>query len=44
MSISDYFDGFLARKLNITSNFGKVFDPISDKILTSSALIILKFF
>ena len=41
MSISDYFDGFLARKLNVTSNFGKIFDPISDKILTSSALIYL---
>jgi cardiolipin synthase len=41
LSISDYLDGYFARKLNITSNFGKVFDPISDKILTSSALLFL---
>ena len=31
----------LARKLNISSDYGKVFDPISDKILTSSALLFL---
>ena len=41
LSISDYLDGYLARKLNIVSNFGKVFDPISDKILTSCALLFL---
>ena len=41
LSFSDYLDGYLARKLNITSNYGKVFDPISDKILTSSALLFL---
>ena len=41
LSITDYFDGLLARKLNITSSFGKVFDPISDKILTSCALLFL---
>ncbi len=41
LSITDYLDGYLARKFNITSNYGKVFDPISDKILTSSALLFL---
>ena len=41
LSITDYLDGFLARKFNIASDFGKVFDPISDKILTSSALLYL---
>tara|TARA_B100000029_G_C17549038_1_gene949459 strand:- start:766 stop:1356 length:591 start_codon:yes stop_codon:yes gene_type:complete len=41
LSISDYLDGYLARRLSITSNYGKVFDPISDKILTSSALLFL---
>ena len=41
LSITDYFDGLLARKFNITSSFGKVFDPISDKILTSCALLFL---
>ena len=38
-SLTDYLDGFLARKLNQVSVFGKVFDPISDKILTSTSLI-----
>ena len=38
-SITDFLDGFLARKLNQESVFGKIFDPISDKILTSSTLI-----
>ena len=41
LSITDYFDGLLARKFNVTSSFGKVFDPISDKILTSCALLFL---
>ena len=41
LSITDYFDGLLARRLDITSSFGKVFDPISDKILTSCALLFL---
>ena len=39
MSITDYFDGFIARKYNMSSLFGKVFDPISDKILVSCALL-----
>ena len=38
-SLTDYLDGFLARKLNQESVFGKIFDPISDKILTSTSLI-----
>ena len=41
LSITDYLDGFLARKFNVSSDFGKIFDPISDKILTTSALIYL---
>ena len=38
-SLTDYLDGFLARKLNQESVFGKIFDPISDKILISTSLI-----
>ena len=39
LSITDYFDGFLARKLKQETIFGKIFDPISDKVLSSVSLI-----
>lgn len=42
-SITDYFDGYYARKLNAVSNFGKFMDPIADKILVSSILVALIF-
>ena len=38
-SISDYWDGFLARKYNLTSEIGEILDPIADKILLVFLLI-----
>lgn len=40
-SITDYFDGYLARYYKIQSNFGRCFDPIADKLLVSVALLML---
>lgn len=39
-AISDMVDGHLARKNNEITNFGKLFDPIADKILINSVIII----
>ena len=40
-SITDFLDGFLARKWNVISQFGKIFDPIADKLLVSVSLLML---
>ena len=40
-AITDYFDGYFARRFGLVSNLGKVMDPVADKLLASSAFIML---
>lgn len=38
-SVTDYFDGKIARKNNLITTFGKLCDPLADKMLTTAALL-----
>jgi len=40
-AITDYFDGMLARKFNAITDFGKVMDPLADKLLVLIALFVI---
>jgi phosphatidylglycerophosphate synthase len=39
--ITDWLDGYLARRLGQTSNFGAFLDPVADKLIVSTALVLL---
>ncbi|KUJ76067.1 CDP-diacylglycerol--glycerol-3-phosphate 3-phosphatidyltransferase [Thiomicrospira sp. XS5] len=40
-AITDWFDGFLARKLNVSSKLGAFLDPVADKLIVAAALIVV---
>ncbi len=42
-SITDYFDGYMARMWAQTSNIGKMLDPIADKLLVAAVLLLLAY-
>ncbi len=40
-SLTDFFDGAIARRFHVESSFGRFLDPIADKVLVTAALIML---
>jgi len=42
--VTDAFDGYLARRRNQVTDFGKLMDPMADKLLTTAALVMLAYY
>jgi CDP-diacylglycerol--glycerol-3-phosphate 3-phosphatidyltransferase len=40
-SLTDWFDGYLARRLQVQSRFGRLVDPLADRLLIGSAVVLL---
>ena len=40
-AVTDYFDGYVARRFGLVSRLGKIMDPLADKLLVSSAFIMM---
>ncbi|MEN8256957.1 MAG: CDP-diacylglycerol--glycerol-3-phosphate 3-phosphatidyltransferase [Thermodesulfobacteriota bacterium] len=40
-AITDYFDGYLARRWEVQTSFGKLMDPLADKVMVTAVLIML---
>jgi phosphatidylglycerophosphate synthase len=43
-AFTDFFDGFIARRFHVMSQYGKVVDPLADRLLVNSAVVLLCFY
>lgn len=43
-AVTDFFDGFLARRFRVMSQYGKLVDPLADRLLVNSAVLLLCYY